>query len=110
VAGILGLGVAAASGGLAAATAVGAGTLALLSISWGFAAGSFATIKVLNAVIAGVQAGDPTHVTLAAEIVNVAPSIPTNPPAGKAPTATPVTLTVKKTRVAGNPDKTFVYP
>jgi hypothetical protein len=45
VAGILGLGVAAASGGLAAATAVGAGTLGLLSISGAFAAGSFATIN-----------------------------------------------------------------
>ena len=45
IAGITGLGVAAASGGLAAATAVGAGTLALLSISGGFAAGTFATIS-----------------------------------------------------------------
>lgn len=45
VAGILGLGVAAASGGLAAASAVAAGTLALLAISGGFAAGSFATIN-----------------------------------------------------------------
>ena len=45
VAGILGLGVAAASGALAAATAVGAGTLALLAVSGGFAAGSFVTIN-----------------------------------------------------------------
>ncbi len=44
VAGVLGLGVAAASGGLAAATAVGAGTLALLSISGGFSAAAFAAI------------------------------------------------------------------
>lgn len=44
VAGITGLGVAAASGALAAATAVAAGTLALLAISGGFAAASFATI------------------------------------------------------------------
>jgi MFS family permease len=45
VAGITGLAVAAASGGLAAATAVAAGTLALLSISGGFTAGAFATIN-----------------------------------------------------------------
>ena len=45
VAGILGLGVMAASGGLALATTVGAGTLGLLSISGGFAAASFATIN-----------------------------------------------------------------
>jgi hypothetical protein len=45
VAGILGLGVAAASGGLAVATTVGAGTLGLLSISGGFAGASFATIN-----------------------------------------------------------------
>ena len=45
VAAILGLGVAAASGGLAAATAVGAGTLGLLSISGGFSAAAFATIS-----------------------------------------------------------------
>ena len=44
VAGIMGLGVAAASGALAAATAVAAGTLALLAISGGAAAASFATI------------------------------------------------------------------
>jgi hypothetical protein len=44
VAGIMGLGVAAASGALAAATAVAAGTLALLAISGGVAAASFATI------------------------------------------------------------------
>jgi len=45
VAGLVGLGVAAASGGLAAATTVAAGTLALLAISGGFAAASFATIN-----------------------------------------------------------------
>ena len=45
VAAILGLGVAAASGGLAAATAVGVGTLGLLSISGGFSAAAFATIS-----------------------------------------------------------------
>ena len=45
IAGITGLGVAAASGGLAAAATVGAGTLALLSLSGGFAAGTFATIN-----------------------------------------------------------------
>jgi hypothetical protein len=44
VAGILGLGVAAASGALAAATTVAAGTLALLAISGGFSAATFATI------------------------------------------------------------------
>ena len=43
-AGILGLGVVAASGGLAAAGAATVGTLALLSISGGFSAGLFATI------------------------------------------------------------------
>src|SRR5262249_18061080 len=45
VAGLVGLGVAAASGGLAAATTVAAGTLALLAISGGFAAASFATVN-----------------------------------------------------------------
>lgn len=45
VAGILGLGVAAASGGLAAAGAATVGTLGLLSISGAFAAGSFATVN-----------------------------------------------------------------
>lgn len=44
VAAITGLGVAAASGALAAATAVAAGTLAVLAISGGFTAGAFATI------------------------------------------------------------------
>jgi hypothetical protein len=45
VAAILGLGVMAASGGLAAASAATVGTLGLLSISGAFAAGSFATIN-----------------------------------------------------------------
>jgi hypothetical protein len=44
VAGVLGLGVVAASGGLAAAGAAGVGTLALLSIGGGFSAGAFATL------------------------------------------------------------------
>jgi hypothetical protein len=44
IAGITGLGVVAATGGLAAAAAVGVGTLALLSISGGFTAGTFAII------------------------------------------------------------------
>jgi len=44
VAGILGLGAAAASGALAAASAATVGTLALLAISGGFSAGAFATI------------------------------------------------------------------
>ena len=44
VAGITGLGVVAATGGLAAAAAVSVGTLALLSISGGFTAGTFAVI------------------------------------------------------------------
>lgn len=44
-AGILALGVAAASGGLAAAAAVGAGTLGLLAVSGAFASGSFATLN-----------------------------------------------------------------
>jgi hypothetical protein len=45
VAALTGLAVAATSGALAAATAVTAGTLALLSISGGFTAGAFATIN-----------------------------------------------------------------
>lgn len=45
VAGITGLAVTAASGGLAAAATVGVGTLGLLAISGGFAAGTFATIN-----------------------------------------------------------------
>jgi hypothetical protein len=44
VAGIAGLGVVAATGGLAAAAAVSVGTLALLSISGGFTAGAFTII------------------------------------------------------------------
>jgi len=44
VAAILGLGAAAASGGLAAAGAAGVGTLGLLGISGGFAAGTFGTL------------------------------------------------------------------
>jgi hypothetical protein len=52
VAGITGLGVAAASGGLAAAGAAAAGTLGLLAISGGFTAGVFATID--NAELANV--------------------------------------------------------
>src|SRR5215470_2353553 len=51
VAGIVGLGVAAASGGLGIAGAA-AGTIALLSISGGFSAGAFATID--NAELANV--------------------------------------------------------
>ena len=52
VAAITGLGVAAASGALAAATAVAAGTLALLAISGGFTAAAFATID--NSELANV--------------------------------------------------------
>jgi len=52
VAGILGLGVAAASGALAAATAVAAGTLAVLAISGGFSSAAFATIN--NSELANV--------------------------------------------------------
>jgi len=52
VAGFTGLGIAAASGGLAAAGAVAAGTLGLLAISGGFTAGVFATID--NAELANV--------------------------------------------------------
>ena len=44
-AGILALGVAAASGGLAVAATVGVGTLGLLAISGGFAAGTFAVVS-----------------------------------------------------------------
>jgi hypothetical protein len=44
VAGITGLGVIAATGGLAAVAAAGVGTLALLSISGGFTAGAFSVI------------------------------------------------------------------
>src|SRR5262245_3667060 len=63
VAGIVGLGVAAASGGLAAASAVAAGTLALLAISGGFTAGVFATIN--NTELADVY-------TVAANDINTA--------------------------------------
>jgi hypothetical protein len=171
VAAILGLGVAAASGGLAAATAVGVGTLGLLSISGGFSAAAFATISnadlaqlytiaanqvdqalkesdaelsvgagtryddphcaqalgvlkakvseartalevnrtntaagaiaraveqrnALDKVIAGVQAGNPTKVTLSAEITDVAPAQPRVK--GE---RTQVTLTVKNIRL-----------
>lgn len=52
VAAIGGLGVAAASGALAAATAVAAGTLALLAISGGFTSAAFATID--NSELANV--------------------------------------------------------
>jgi hypothetical protein len=45
VAAITGLGAAAATGGLAAAGAAGVGTLALLGISGGFAAGTFGTLE-----------------------------------------------------------------
>jgi hypothetical protein len=45
VAAITGLGAAAATGGLAAAGAAGVGTLALLGISGGFAAGAFGTLE-----------------------------------------------------------------
>ncbi len=51
-AGILGLGVVAATGGLAAASAAGVGTLALLSISGGFSAGVFATLD--NSTLADI--------------------------------------------------------
>jgi hypothetical protein len=66
VAGITGLGVAAASGALAAATAVAAGTLALLAISGGFAAGTFMTID--NPELANVynMAGNQIGTALAA--------------------------------------------
>src|SRR5262245_25724877 len=63
VAAILGLGVAAASGALAAATAVAAGTLALLAISGGFASATFATID--NSELANVY-------TVAANNINKA--------------------------------------
>ena len=52
VAAVVGLGVAAASGALAAATAVAAGTLALLAISGGFTSATFATID--NSELANV--------------------------------------------------------
>src|SRR5262249_46971631 len=45
VAGLTGLGVAAASGALAAASAVAAGTLAIMAIAGGFATAGFATIN-----------------------------------------------------------------
>jgi len=63
VAAILGLGVAAASGALAAATAVAAGTLALLAISGGFTSATFATID--NSELANVY-------TVAANNINKA--------------------------------------
>jgi hypothetical protein len=62
-AGILGLGAAAASGGLAAAGAATVGTLALLSISGGFSAGFFATID--NPTLADIY-------TIAANKIDVA--------------------------------------
>src|SRR5215831_2913737 len=52
VAAVVGLGVAAASGALAAATTVAAGTLALLAISGGFTSATFATID--NSELANV--------------------------------------------------------
>ena len=52
VAAVVGLGVAAASGALAAATAVAAGTLALLAVSGGFTSATFATID--NSELANV--------------------------------------------------------
>jgi hypothetical protein len=52
VAAVTGLGVAAASGALAAATAVAAGTIALLAISGGFTAATFASID--NSELANV--------------------------------------------------------
>src|SRR5262249_40172523 len=58
VAGILGLGVMAASGGLAAAASVGAGTLGLLSISGAFAAGSFAPINNEGLALSYTVAGN----------------------------------------------------
>jgi hypothetical protein len=64
VAGILGLGVMAASGGLAVATAVGAGTLGLLSISGGFAAGSFYTINNTELALSYTAAANSVDQTL----------------------------------------------
>jgi len=52
VAAVVGLGVAAASGALAAATAVAAGTLALMAVSGGFTSATFATID--NSELANV--------------------------------------------------------
>jgi hypothetical protein len=63
VAAITGLGVAAASGALAAASAAAAGTLALLAISGGFTAAAFATID--NSELADVY-------TVAANDINTA--------------------------------------
>ncbi len=60
VAAIGGLGVAAASGALAAATAVAAGTLALLAISGGFSAAAFATID--NSELANVYTVAANHI------------------------------------------------
>lgn len=60
VAAIGGLGVAAASGALAAATAVAAGTLALLAISGGFTAAAFATID--NSELANVYTVAANHI------------------------------------------------
>jgi hypothetical protein len=68
VAAITGLGAAAASGALAAATAVGVGTLALLSISGGFAAATFGTLN--NTELANLytsSANDIDKARLAAE-------------------------------------------
>lgn len=60
VAAIGGLGVAAASGALAAATAVAAGTLALLAISGGFTSAAFATIG--NSELANVYTVAANHI------------------------------------------------
>ena len=59
-AGVVGLGAAAASGGLAAVGAAGVGTLALLSISGGFSAAPFATID--NSTLAEIYTISATRV------------------------------------------------
>jgi hypothetical protein len=63
VAGVLGLGAIAASGGLAAAGAAALGTIALINISGGFSAGAFATID--NSTLAEIY-------TISANAIDVA--------------------------------------
>src|SRR6266850_2485024 len=105
VAGITGLAVAAASGALAAATAVAAGTLALLAISGGFTAASFATINNSElANVYNVAANDIGTALAAAEARVVVDYTPLN---CAAQLATLVTLTAAITQIDGQ-DKAVV--
>ncbi|MGH7304910.1 MAG: hypothetical protein ACRELZ_16630 [Candidatus Rokuibacteriota bacterium] len=88
MAALTGLAVAAASGALAAATTVAAGTLALLSISGGFTAGAFATIN--NTQLANVYDDAAKEIGTAvavAEATVFGPPPASAPPAAGAPAA-----------------------